>query len=105
MAEVALVIGLIGTTLSIIFGIKNNKRTDTKDIEERVKENTKINFKLDNISQTTQEIKGEISSMREEIKVHNDKLIILEQSCKAAHRRMDTFEERMNLNGGKHNEQ
>lgn len=104
MAEVALVLSLIGTSLSIIFGIKNNKRTDTKDIEERVKENTRINFKLDNINQNTQEIKGEISSMREEIKAHNDKLIILEENCKAAHRRMDNFE-RMNLNGGKHNEQ
>ena len=99
MAEVALIFSLIGTSLSIILGIKNNKRTDTKDIEERVKENTKINFKLDNIGQNTQEIKGEISSMREDIKAHNDKLIKLEESCKAAHHRLDGLEKK--LHGGK----
>ena len=62
--EIALLISLVSVAFSIFFGVKNSKRTDTKDIEERVKENTRINVKLDNITQTTQEIKSEISSMR-----------------------------------------
>ena len=100
--EVALIISIVSVVFSVFFGLKNNKRTDTKDIEERVKENTRINIKLDNIGQTVQEIKSEISSMREDIKAHNDRIIKLEESCKAAHRRMDAFEER--INGGGHNE-
>ena len=100
--EVALIISIVSVVFSVFFGLKNNKRTDTKDIEERVKENTRINIKLDNIGQTVQDIKSEISSMREDIKAHNDRIIKLEESCKAAHRRMDTFEER--INGGGHNE-
>ena len=61
-----------------------------------MKENTRINVKLDNISQATQEIKSEISSMREDIKSHNDRLIKLEESVKSAHHRIDGIAERMN---------
>lgn len=100
--EIALLISIISVSFSIFFGLKNNRRTDTKDIEERVKENTRINVKLDNIGQTTQEIKTEVSSMREDIKSHNDRLIKLEESCKQAHHRIDGLENRNN--GGNHNE-
>ena len=53
-------------------------------------------MKLDAIAGTTQEIKSEITTMREEINKHNDKIIKLEQSLKSAHHRLDTLEERMN---------
>lgn len=100
--EVALLISIVSVVFSVYFGLKNNKRTDIKDIEERVKENTRINVKLDNITQTTQEIKSEISSMREDIKSHNDRLIKLEESVKSAHLRIDGVVER--LNGGNSHE-
>ena len=100
--EIALLISIVSVAFSIFFGIKNSKRTDTKDIEERVKENTRINVKLDNITQTTQEIKSEISSMRTEISSHNDRLIKLEESVKSAHYRIDGVVER--LNGGNSHE-
>ena len=44
--EIALLISVISVCFSVYFGLKNNKRTDTKDIEERVKANTRINVKL-----------------------------------------------------------
>lgn len=94
--EVALLISIVSVAFSVYFGLKNSKRTDAKDIEERVKENTRINAKLDNITQTTQDIKVEISSMREDIKSHNDRIIKVEESCKQAHHRLNTLEERIN---------
>lgn len=92
----AIIISVLSLGFSVYIGLKNSKRTDTKDIEERVKDNTRINMKLDAIAGTTQEIKSEISTMREEINKHNDKIIKLEQSLKSAHHRLDTLEERMN---------
>ena len=98
--EVALLISMVSVAFSVYFGLKNSKRTDTKDIEERVKENTRINTKLDNITQTTQEIKSEISSMRDDIKSHNDRLIKVEESAKQAHHRIDGIEDRLNGKDG-----
>ena len=100
--EVALLISIVSVVFSIFFGLKNSKRTDVKDIEERVKENTKINIKLDNIGQTTQDIKTEISSMRDDIKLHNDRIIKLEESCKSAHHRIDELAKK--VDGGSHDE-
>lgn len=94
--EIAYLISIVSLAFSVFFGLKSSKHTDTKDIEERVKDNTRINMKLDAIAGTTQEIKSEISTMREEINKHNDKIIKLEQSLKSTHHRLDTLEERMN---------
>lgn len=94
--EIAYLTSIVSLAFSVFFGLKSSKHTDTKDIEERVKDNTRINMKLDAIAGTTQEIKSEISTMREEINKHNDKIIKLEQSLKSAHHRLDTLEERMN---------
>ena len=93
----AIVISVISLTFTIIMGLKSNKRTDTKDVEERVKENTRINMKLDNINSTTQDIKTELSTVRVDLQKHNDKLIVLEQSCKQAHKRIDELNRRLSI--------
>lgn len=58
----AIIISVVSVAFSIFFGLKNNKRSDTKDIEERVRQNTQINMKLDNISSLSEDIKSEIFS-------------------------------------------
>lgn len=94
--EVAFLISLASVAFSVFFGLKNSKRTDTKDIEERVKENTRINMKLDAISSNTTEIKNEVSEMRKEINSHDTRIIKVEESVKSAHYRLNTIEERLN---------
>lgn len=94
--EIALLISIVSVCFSVFFGLKNNKRSDTKDIEERVKDNTRINMKLDNIASNTTEIKNEISEMRKEINLHGDRIIKVEESVKSAHHRLDGLEKRLN---------
>ena len=94
--EIALLISIVSVCFSVFFGLKNNKRSDTKDIEERVKENTRINMKLDNIASNTTEIKNEVSEMRREINSHGDRIIKVEESVKSAHHRLDGLEKRLN---------
>lgn len=96
MEYIALAISILSVAASIFFATKNSKRTDTKDIEERVANDTKINVKLDNISNTTQEVKNDISSLRDDMKSYNERLIKVEESAKQAHHRIDGIEDRMN---------
>ena len=100
--EVALLISVVSLCVSAYLGFKGAHRTDAKDIEERAKENAMINFKLDNIGQTTKDIRADISSLHNEIKVHNDRLIKVEESLKSAHKRISTLEDR--VNGGEYHE-
>lgn len=92
----AIIISVLSLAFSVFMGLKSNKRTDTKDIEERVKENTRINMKLDAISSNTTDIKNEVSKMRKEINSHDNRIVKVEESVKSAHHRIDGLEERMN---------
>lgn len=94
--EVALLISIVSVCFSVFFGLKNNKRSDTKDIEERVKENTRINMKLDSIASNTTEIKNEVSEMRKEINSHDGRIVKVEEAVKSAHHRLDGLEDRIN---------
>lgn len=92
---IAIIISFSSFCFAVWIGLKGDKRTDTKDIEERAKQNAKINFKLDEISGTTREIKADISSVREDIKSHNDRLIKVEESAKQAHKRIDLLDHKL----------
>ena len=92
----AIIISVLSLGFSVYMGLKNNKRTDTKDVEERVKENTRINMELDAISNNTTDIKNEVSEMRKEINSHDNRIIKVEESVKSAHHRIDGIENRLN---------
>ena len=92
----AIIISVLSLGFSVFMGLKSNKRTDTKDIEERVKENTRINMKLDAISNNTTDIKNEVSEMRKEINSHDCRIVKVEESVKSFHHRLDGIEERLN---------
>lgn len=94
--EVALLLSVVSVSFSIFFGLKNNKRSDTKDIEDRVRENTKINMKLDNIASNTSDIKSEVSEIKKEMSGHEARIIKVEDSAKSAHHRIDEIVERLN---------
>ena len=100
---VAIIISIISVTFSIFFGIvslvlniKNNRRTDNSDLEDRVRENTRINMKLDAISSNTKDIKDEVVEMRKELNSHDNRIIKVEESVKSAHHRIDGIETRLN---------
>lgn len=100
---VAIIISIISVTFSIFFGIvslvlniKNNRRTDNSDLEDRVRENTRINMKLDAISSNTKDIKDEVVEMRKELNSHDNRIIKVEESVKSLHHRIDEMEARFN---------
>ena len=103
--EIALLASVVSVSFAIYFGLKSNKRADTKDIEERVKENTRINMKLDETITIGKDTKNEISLMREETRSLNDRVTKGEESIKQAHRRIDELVVRFNhFDGGGHHE-
>lgn len=93
--EIALLISIVSVSFSIFFGLKNSKRTDENDIEARVRDNTQINMKLDEISRNVTDIRNDVSSLRKDINSHNERLIKVEESCKSAHHRLNMLENRV----------
>ena len=67
----AIIISVLSLGFSVFMGLKSNKRTDAKDIEDRVKENTRINMKLDAILDTINDMKDERSEMTKKLAEQN----------------------------------
>lgn len=90
--EVALLISVISVCFSIYFGLRNNKRSDVKEIEQRVKERTETNMKLDQISRNVSDIKESISDTNKDLQELKEKIALVEQKTNKAHVRLDVIE-------------
>ena len=92
----AVIISIISVAFSVFFGLfslffnlKNTKQSDNSELAERVRENTRINMKLDTISSNTTEIKNEVTEMRKELNSHDNRIVKVDESVKSAHHRID----------------
>lgn len=91
-----LVISAISVSCAIYFSSRNSRKTDVKEVEQRVAERTEMNMKLDAINQNTQEIRYDVSAVKKDVQKHSEKIIELEHRAASAHHRIDGLEDRLN---------
>lgn len=93
MIELSLLLSGISVAFAIFFGISNKKRNDKKDAEQETEErataNTLMMTKLENIADDLKDIKRESRENREEMKTLRERVVIVEQSLKSYHKRLD----------------
>lgn len=92
--EITLLIAIASLSASIYFGLKNSKRGDRSDIEAKAAETATINVKLDNIGNDVKDIKYDISAVKTDVQNLAERMVIVEQSTKSAHHRIDDIEEK-----------
>ena len=91
--EVALVL----STVSVIFGVistvftisRNNKKDTEENAEEKAATNTMLITKLEIIADDVKEIKRNYKETREEVQNLRERVVIVEQSLKSYHKRLD----------------
>ena len=87
--EVALLISIVSVAFSIFFGLKNSKKSDEKDIAEKIARDTRTDMKLDEISKDVKEDKETVRNIQNDVKDHEGRIVKLEASYKAEHKRLD----------------
>ena len=102
--EIALLISIISVAFSVFFGLKDSKKSDVKDIEDRVARDTKTDMKLDEISKDVKEVKETVRNIQNDVKDHEGRIVKLEASYKAVHRRLDEIHDILELKRGAENE-
>ena len=68
-----------------------SRKEDDKAIADKVARDTKINIKLDDISGDVKEIRYDFSETKKQVADMDKRLVVVEQSAKAAHHRLDDF--------------
>lgn len=100
--EIALLISIVSVSFSVFFGLKNSKKSDVKDIEARVARDTKTDMKLDEISKDVKEVKETVRNIQNDVKDHEGRIVKLEASFKAEHKRLDEVFGLVDLRGKGH---
>lgn len=90
--EVALLTSIIAVGCSVVSTILNIRRNNATDNKKQATEMTTVIVKLETISNGITEIKSDIRNIKSDVQELRDRLIIVEQSTKSAHRRLDGIE-------------
>lgn len=84
-----LILSFAALCFSFYMGSKGNKKTNETEIEERIAREVRTDMKLDEIGNDTKEIKETVKNIQNDIKDHEGRIVKLEASYKAAHKRLD----------------
>ena len=87
-----LLFGLATTGIGCIIGLLGYKRTGKKDDAEKVRHDTKIDVKLDNIAKNVDEIRLDNKDFSKTINKLNERLGIAENDIKSVKGRVDDLE-------------
>lgn len=87
----AVLVSIASLSFSVYMGLKNSKRTDSKDIAERVARETKLDMKLAEIGNDVKEVKETVRTIQADVKDHEGRIVKLESSYARLHERVDNF--------------
>lgn len=93
----AVLVSIASLSFSVYMGLKNNKKTDEKEIAERIARDTRTDMKLDEISNNVKEVKETVKSIQSDVKDHEGRIVKVEASLKAEHKRLDEIFEMLSL--------
>ena len=103
--ELALLISIVSVSFSVFFGLKNSKKSDQKEISDRIARDTRTDMKLDEISSNVRDVKETVKNIQNDIKDHEGRIVKLEASYKAEHKRLDEIFNMAEIkSGGNHDE-
>lgn len=84
---------IISVAAAVYFAFRNNTRADTDEVRKNAQADAVLSQKLDSISDDTREIRKEITDVKVKVNDLSERVIIVEQSAKSAHHRLDRYEE------------
>jgi predicted negative regulator of RcsB-dependent stress response len=82
------VLAVVIAGLGLMLNWKKNNKSDATEI-------TSVIVKLETISNDTKDIKNELRNIRAEVGELRERVIIAEQTAKSLHKRVDSFETRL----------
>lgn len=90
--DVSTLISVLSLTVATIVALTNIRRNHTADDRQEATEMTTLIVKLETINNGVNEIKSDMRNMKDDMQDFRDRLIIVEQSTKALHNRVDKIE-------------
>lgn len=90
--EVAILLSCVSIAFAIFFGLSNQKRNQRIDDKTEASQLTTVIVKLETIGTGVTEIKNELKSVKNDMRDHRDRIVVLEQFAIASDKRHNTCE-------------
>ena len=98
MEWLRIIISVVSVAFAVYMGLRGNRLADSHDREDRIRSETRMDEKLNDVLSTSRDTRDSVAELRKDILAHNDRLIKTEESLKSLGHRVDNVEKR--LNGG-----
>ena len=92
MIGLTVLVSVVSVCGSILFAFISWKRADKETIVNEAMRTAEISVKLDNIGRSIDDMRIEQKGITQTVKDLSERVIIIEQSAKSAHKRIDAWE-------------
>lgn len=103
-AVIALIVTIIGLVLTNIFAVLSHNRNTRNDVTEEIErakqkaaDNAVMRESLNSIKADTSETRAELKSLRNDLSDYSSRLVVVEQSTKSAHHRIDRIDDVLSI--------
>ena len=83
----------VSVVAAVYFAFKSNSRANNDEVSKKAQVDAILSQKLDSISDDTKEIRKEITDVKVKVNDLSERVVMVEQSTKSAHNRLDRYEE------------
>ena len=87
------ILTFVSVVAAVYFAFKSNSRANNDEVSKKAQVDAILSQKLDSISDDTKEIRKEITDVKAKVNDLSERVVMVEQSTKSAHLRLDRYEE------------
>lgn len=87
------ILTFVSVVAAVYFTFKSNSRANNDEVSKKAQVDAILSQKLDSISDDTKEIRKEITDVKVKVNDLSERVVMVEQSIKSAHHRLDRYEE------------
>lgn len=87
------ILTFVSVVAAVYFAFKSNSRANNDEVSKKAQVDAILSQKLDSISDDTKEIRKEITDVKVKVNDLSERVVMVEQSTKSAHQRLDRYEE------------
>ena len=87
------ILTFVSVVAAVYFAFKSNSRANNDEVSKKAQVDAILSQKLYSISDDTKEIRKEITDVKVKVNELSERVVMVEQSTKSAHHRLDRYEE------------
>lgn len=95
------ILTFVSVVAAVYFAFKSDSRANNDEVSKKAQVDAILSQKLDSISDDTKEIRKEITDVKVKVNDLSERVVMVEQSTKSAHHRLDRYEEEEEIYHGK----